>query len=246
MNPAAFAGIAVALAVTASAPAGTNRPAEADLYHHLTDALKNPPEQAGLPRVLLLGDSISIGYTVPVRKELQGKAAVFRPAVNCQHTGFGLENVKRWLGTNRWDVIHFNWGIWDTHLLDAKGALIHTADESKSTVPLHIRYTPEHYRTNLTALVKSLQGSGARLIWASSTPIMSRTGARFEDIRIRNDVAAEIMKENGIPVNDLYAFSLPHAAEWQTPDKVHFNAAGNEQLGRRVAASILEALKPAP
>lgn len=246
MNSSACAGIAVAFAVSASALAAeTNRPAEADLFHHLQDALKNPPEQPGLPRVLLIGDSISIGYTVPARRQLEGKAAVFRPPVNCQHTGYGLANVKKWLGTNRWDVIHFNWGIWDTHLLDAKGNLVHTADEHKAGA-LHIRYTPEEYRANLSALAAILKGTGAKLVWASSTPIMSRTGARFDDIRILNDVAADVMKTNGIPVNDLYGFVLPNAAKWQQTDKVHFNPAGNDQLGRRVGAAILDALKPAP
>ena len=36
----------------------------------------------GLPRVLLIGDSISIGYTLPVRRLLAGKANVHRIAVN--------------------------------------------------------------------------------------------------------------------------------------------------------------------
>ncbi len=244
MNASVCAGLAVAVSLSTAALAETNRPVEADLYHHLKDAFKNPPEQAGLPRVLLIGDSISIGYTIPVRKQLQGKALVFRPPVNCQHTGYGLANVKKWLGTNAWDVIHFNWGIWDTHLLDAKGNLVRTPDETKADVPLHIRYTPEQYRTNLTALVTILKGTGARLIWASATPILSRTGARFDDIRILNDVAAEVMKEQGVPVNDLYRFTLPHAAEWQQADKVHFNPVGNEQLGKRVGDAVLNALKP--
>ena len=245
MNALTGIGLAMALSLAAASatPADTKGPAEADLFLHLKDAFKNPPEEAGKPRVLLIGDSISIGYTVPVRKHLQGKALVFRPPVNCQFTGYGLANVKKWLGTNKWDVIHFNWGIWDTHLLDAKGNLVHTADETKSAVPLHIRYTPEQYRTNLTQLVNILQATGARLIWAETTPVMSRTGARFEDIRIRNDIAAEIMKARKIEIDDLYAFTLPHVKEWQNADQVHFNAAGNDKLGERVGSFILRALE---
>ncbi|HEX5104900.1 MAG TPA: SGNH/GDSL hydrolase family protein, partial [Pirellulaceae bacterium] len=45
---------------------------------------------AGLPRVLLIGDSISIGYTVAVREELKGKANVHRPATNCGPTTRGV------------------------------------------------------------------------------------------------------------------------------------------------------------
>lgn len=237
---------AIAMALTNLSTAEPARPAAAGLAPHLTNAFKNPEEEPGKPRVLLIGDSISIGYTLAVRKELQGKALVFRPPVNCQHTGYGLANLKKWLGSGKWDVIHFNWGIWDTHLLDEKGNLVRTPDETKTTVPLHIRYTPEQYRENLGKLMDILQGTGATLIWASTTPIMSRKGDRFEDIRIRNGVAAEIMRTRRIETDDLYAFALPHVKEWQSADQVHFNASGNEKLGGRVSESILRALAGKP
>lgn len=246
MKAANGLGLAMILSLAASSAAFSEPkgPAEADLFHHLKDAFKNPPEETGIPRVLIIGDSISIGYTIPVRKDLQGKALVFRPPVNCQFTGYGLANLKKWLGTNTWDVIHFNWGIWDTHLLDAKGNLVHTADETKAPGSLHLRYTPEQYRTNLTQLVDMMQTTGARLIWASSTPILSRKGDRFNDIARLNAVAAEVMQAKKVDVNDLYSFVLPHAKEWQAADRVHFNATGNEKLGERVSETILRALPP--
>jgi len=66
-----------------------------------------------LPRVLLIGDSISIGYTVPVRELLKGAANVHRIPENGGPTTRGLERLDAWLGTNHWDVIHFNWGLHD-------------------------------------------------------------------------------------------------------------------------------------
>ena len=72
---------------------------------------------AGLPRVLLIGDSISIGYTVPAREALRGKANVHRPLTNCGPTTRGLENLSQWLGDADWDVIHFNWGLHDLKYL---------------------------------------------------------------------------------------------------------------------------------
>jgi acyl-CoA thioesterase-1 len=203
------------------------------------------PPKKSLPRVLILGDSISLGYTPVVKRELEGTAEVLRPAENCQHTGYGRQKIKAWLGDGKWDVIHFNWGIWDTHMLDAKGGLVR--DEKNAPGPLRIRHTPEQYRENLTALVDEMQKTGARLVWASTTPITSRTGDRFEDIPVRNKVAAEIMQERGIAVDDLYGAALPKAKEWQSGDKVHFNPAGNAELGKLVADSIRTALaKPAP
>lgn len=191
--------------------------------------------------MLLIGDSISIGYTMEVRRCLDGKALVFRPPVNCQHTGYGLANVENWLGKGKWDVIHFNWGIWDTHLLDEKGGLVATANESRAT-GARVRFTREQYRENLEKLVAMLERGGARLIWASTTPVLSRVGDRLQEVPDRNKIAAEVMKKHGIAIDDLHTFVLPHAAEWQTADRVHFNAVGNAALGGQVAAAIEKSL----
>ena len=71
---------------------------------------------AGLPRVLLIGDSISIGYTLPTRTLLAGKANVHRIPQNGSSTGYGLTQLEKWLGGGRWDVIHFNFGLHDAKL----------------------------------------------------------------------------------------------------------------------------------
>ena len=78
----------------------------------------------GLPRVLLIGDSISIGYTLPTRELLDGKANVHRIPTNGGPTTRGLEQLDRWLGDSRWDVIHFNFGLHDLKRADAKGTLV--------------------------------------------------------------------------------------------------------------------------
>ena len=62
-----------------------------------------------------------------------------------------------------------------------KGALIR--ERSQVRGEMHIRHTPEQYRENLVKLVKTMEKTGAKLVWASTTPIMSRTGKRFEDIK---------------------------------------------------------------
>ena len=67
-------------------------------------------DEPKLPRVLLIGDSISMGYTVPVRNLLKGKANVHRVLENGGPTTNGLAKLQTWLGKGKWDVIHFNWG----------------------------------------------------------------------------------------------------------------------------------------
>lgn len=201
-----------------------------------------PAAEKNLPKVFIIGDSISLGYTAPVKQLLAGKAIVTRPNTNCQHTAYGLQQLENWLGENKFDVIHFNWGIWDTHFL---------TNDSKSLVPLeaefdpdkmHIRHTPEQYADNLRKLIKTLKGSGTKLIFATTTPIWKDGTLRGDNIAKYNDAALKVMEEEGIAIDDLYTFVLPHRTEWQDGDTVHFNATGNKHLAQQVSESILKAI----
>lgn len=186
---------------------------------------------AGLPRVLLLGDSISIGYTLPTRALLQGKANVHRPAANCSSTGNGLRNLKAWLGDKKWDVIHFNFGLHDAKL-----------------PPEGIRHAPpDVYEQNLRELVKLLQATGAKLIFATTTPVPNggnlAPNRRFGSVDQYNAIARKVMAENGVAIDDLNAAIAPQVANLQRPNDVHFTTAGSELLAKHVAASIETALK---
>ncbi len=179
--------------------------------------------------MLLIGDSISIGYTPGVSKLLAGKADVQRIPGNGGPTTNGLKNLAEWLGGGRWDVIHFNWGLHDLKLMD----------DGKHQVPV------EEYEKNLAELVARLKATGARLIWCSTTPVPAgklNPPRRSEDVPRYNQAAARIMRENGIVIDDLYAFALPRLDQIQRPENVHFTDAGSEQLAEVVAAAILEAL----
>ena len=101
----AMAVVGCVLAAAGAASAGAKR--------QPNPAMQPVEDKEGLPRVLLIGDSISIGYTVPVRKLLEGKVNVHRPLTNCGPTTRGLQGIDQWLGDGKWDVIHFNWGLHD-------------------------------------------------------------------------------------------------------------------------------------
>ncbi|MDF1659790.1 MAG: alpha/beta hydrolase fold domain-containing protein [Verrucomicrobiales bacterium] len=174
------------------------------------DFVRDDPE---LPRVLLIGDSISRAYTQTVRKELAGKANVHRAPANCGPTATGLRKLDVWLGNGSWDVIHFNFGI-------------------------HDRATPlDEYRDRLGQLVARLKATGATVVWASSTPIPDLPEKKWTAASIveRNAVAVELMQENDVAVNDLFSAITPHLAEFQNPDDCHYAAPGNQFLGERVA-----------
>ena len=198
-------------------------------------------DDPSLPRVLLIGDSISIGYTLPVRKLLTGKVNVHRVPTNARHTGIGLENINKWLGDGHWDVIHFNWGLHDLcyRSIDAK------TPGRKDKVNGRLDLTFEEYQQNLRKLVKILKATGAELIWAGTTPVPEGEPGRFKGDEIKYNKAAEkIMKENGVMINDLYAHVLPKLSQLQLPNgNVHFTADGSSYLAEQVAESILKALK---
>jgi arylsulfatase len=199
-----------------------------------------------LPNVLLLGDSISIGYTRPVRQLLTGKANVFRPlnakgaAENCSDTGKGLTELDRWLAlAPKWDVIHFNWGLHD---------LKHTQDGQPSSDPnAPPLRSLEEYRANLAKIVTRLKATGAHLVWASTTPVVTGTGNPFrnpEDPPRYNAAAAAVMTAHGVHVNDLFALVQPRLATVQLPKNVHFTPAGSDLLARQVADAVLAELPP--
>lgn len=229
----------------ATALAAQKSPGEAEPRKERTSAPKKKTpayeaieEKAGLPRVLIIGDSISIGYQVPVRKLLEGKANVLRPAENCSDTSKGVKRIDAWLaaGSGRWDVIHFNFGLHDLKYLDEKGKYV-TPDKGKQVSTL------ETYEKNLRAIVARMKQTGAKLIFATTTQVPAGSNGRVEGDEIRyNEVAKRVMREEGVEVDDLHAFLAPRIAKLQLPKNVHFTAEGSEELGKVVAESIGKAL----
>ena len=189
-------------------------------------------ETPGLPRVLLLGDSISMGYTLPVRARLAGQANVLRPAVNCGETARGLRSLDEWLGAGKWDVVHFNFGLHDLKYLDEKGAYV-TPDKGRQVA------TPDQYEQNLRRLVERLKRTGARLVFATTTPVPGGSQGRIEHDELRfNAVAVRVMKELGVELDDLHALAARRQAQIQLPHNVHFTKEGYDQLAEQVAASL--------
>jgi acyl-CoA thioesterase-1 len=217
------------------AAAHADQPAEKKPAAKKTDAaLAKITDEPGLPRVLLIGDSISIGYTLPTRELLKGKTNLHRIPANGGSTKDGLAKLDGWLGKEKWDVIHFNWGLHDLkHFKDGK------LDMSGPQVT-----PPDEYEKNLRELVKKLKATGAKLIWATTTPVPEGSAGRAHADEIKyNAIAARVMKDEGIPANDLHELCLPKLSEWQLPQNVHFNADGYAGLAAKVAAEIEAALK---
>lgn len=196
-----------------------------------------------LPNVLILGDSISLGYLTEVRRLLTGKANVIHPPTNCEGTTFGVEKIDEWLSGPKWTLIHFNWGLHDLkHVPDA-------GEKGKSDNPQDpLQATVDQYSKNMVVLLNKLQATGAKLIFATTTPVAPGTTHPLrepESVLKYNEAALKLMKERGIKINDLYGFILPQLNTLQRAKNVHFNAEGSKALGGQVAKSIEEELMKA-
>jgi acyl-CoA thioesterase-1 len=198
----------------------------------LAPALLPVDDVPGLPRILLIGDSISIGYTREVRQRLAGRANVHRPPDNCGPTIFGLEQLDGWLGSGRWDVIHFNFGLHDLKFMDANGTYIVPGPNDR---PLA---SPAEYAANLREIVARLKCTGARLVFATTTPVPGGTVGRVAGSELAYNAAAEqVMRETGVSINDLHALVVAHP-KLLLPKNVHFTPEGWEALADQVSAAI--------
>jgi acyl-CoA thioesterase-1 len=208
---------------------GESKPKPEAPKRQISPVLKSIEDKPGLPRVLIIGDSISMGYTLPVRRVLEGKANVHRIPQNGGPTSNGIKNIEKWLGSGKWDVIHFNWGIHDLKFMPDGKRQVEAAD----------------YEANLRTLIARMKKSGAKLIWAMTTPIPDGElvpSRRFGKVADYNAIAASVMIENDIVINDLNAWITPKLAEMQKPHDVHYLDSGSDYLAQKVAAEIQKAL----
>ncbi|MDO6719234.1 SGNH/GDSL hydrolase family protein [Psychrosphaera sp. 1_MG-2023] len=206
-------------------------------------AFSNPKDNPNLPNVLLIGDSISIGYTVHVRKLLKGKADVFRIPTNGRYSSYGLEHIDDWLRTRNWDVISFNWGLWD---------ICYRHPESKNTghrdkINGSLTTTPTQYKQNMTQLIHRLKATKAKLIWSATTPVPEgEVGRKVGDEIIYNDIVKQLAMKNNVVINDLHSHALLKIPAIQKKQgDVHFTSAGYKYLAKQVF-EVIAPLLPKP
>jgi len=200
-----------------------------------------------LPNILILGDSISIGYTLQVRELLKGIANVHRPMgkrnnrrENCQGTTTGLKNIDRWLEAGEWDIIHFNFGLHDMKHMGQET----TTKKSKLSDPQQA--PPEKYKAQLQTITEKIVATKAKLIFATTTPIAPNTTTplRMPEYPPQyNTIAKEVMAPYSIEINDLFALCEPQLKEIQLPRNCHFNTKGSQVLAEQVAKVLKDAVQ---
>ncbi|MFN3193775.1 MAG: sulfatase-like hydrolase/transferase [Aureliella sp.] len=199
-----------------------------------------------LPRVLIIGDSISLGYTPIVQGMLIDEVEIVRPPnanggwINCEGTQRGIEMIDDWLSRGEFDLIHFNFGLHDLKHVDPKTGRNSTNEDDPQ------QSDPGQYEQNLRQIVAKLTKTNAKLIFATTTPYPDRPGGplrRADQPKIYNAIARKIMEQNNIAVNELHELVLPRMDELLLPNNVHFRPSGNLALAKQVAHKITGALR---
>ncbi len=194
-----------------------------------------------MKKVILLGDSIKAWYSKRVRELLEDKCEViYAEGDNGRFTYYSLMQLSLLLKQHgKVDLVHFNNGYWD---MDVMPFLNRTL------------FSTEEYKHGLKRIIELSRAAGAKLIFATTTPLPADnnaedntgTGASFvleqERVKVFNDAALELMKEENIPVNDLYAVCKQDKNYYKCEDNLHHTPEGNEILAQHVAAAILKEL----
>ncbi|HYO78158.1 MAG TPA: SGNH/GDSL hydrolase family protein [Thermoanaerobaculia bacterium] len=182
--------------------------------------------------VILLGDSIRMGYQPYAAQELGHAFRVTGPAENCATSRNLLANLDRWAVERGASIIHVNAGLHDLRYDPQRDGPVVSMDE---------------YESNVRAILGRLrERTEARLIWATTTPVHEKlheeqqlARRRESDVASYNAIATRVADEFAVEIDDLCAAVLAHGPDklW-SQDGVHFSEAGSRFLGAAVARAV--------
>lgn len=208
-----------------------------------------------MKNVLLIGDSVRLGYQARVAELLGERVRVYAPEENCRYTKYALWGMYTYMeawGHPKFDVIHWNTGAWDLHRCTADGEIFTPLDE---------------YLAVNRRLAVQMESYCDKLIWATITPgnryldeqkaINSLINTNYEftkvflcdtmekwnsDVLRYNDANSAQLSARGIVINDLCSLMLRDTDRYISEDGIHPSAEGYELLADQVASKIRELL----
>jgi dienelactone hydrolase/lysophospholipase L1-like esterase len=194
-------------------------------------------KKAAPPKVVLVGDSIRIGYEPYVTKQLEGKAVIVSPGKAAGDSAWLLKNLDSFVIGHKPDLIHFNVGLHD---------LRHGRKNKTHQVNL------EKYKKNLEAILARLKKeTKATIVFASTTPIddakHAKRGGGFDrfdkDVQCYNEAALRVCRKHGVVVHDLHFLVHQVGAEKMLDkDGTHYTKEGRERLAEAVADCVVRHL----
>ena len=196
-----------------------------------------------MKRVLLLGDSIRMGYDSYVKEILEGEGGfevVFDDVDNGRFAAYTLWQANQFFrNQGQFDIVHWNNGYWDMNIEKPMTEAIHPVDE---------------YVHFLGRILKEIRRNGAVPIFATTTPILPRDIALdiknekmpFSDyvndwVLKYNAAAVSFMEGEGVAVNDLYTVCLEDKYFYKGPDLLHLTEKGYRRLAEKTAEAIRDA-----
>ncbi len=183
-----------------------------------------------MKKVMLIGDSIRMGYQARVAELLGDRAVVTGPKENCRFSAYTLFYLADWVTDDDFDVIQWNNGQWDTcHMPDG-----------------HPHTSMATYLELQERIAVLLRKKTKRLIFATTTPVWPQqftSGAvhprRSEDICAYNSAAVDLLGKFDVEINDLHSVIAGDLERFiSSEDMVHLVPAGNDACAARVAAMI--------
>ena len=143
------------------------------------------PNKTALPQLLVVGDSISLGYAPQLFAALDGVYEGQHDPVNAGNAAKGAQCASTWVGNGTWDLVTFNFGL---HSLDFPAT---SETETLANYTAHVR-----------AVALTMRPRARKLLWVDTTPVplnvTSGPGRRNRDVIAYNAAAAELMAELGI------------------------------------------------
>ena len=191
-----------------------------------------------MKNVLLIGDSIRMGYDEAVKTALEGKANVLFPEENCQFIYYVFRYFHEWLDRlgvrgEDVDVVHWNAGLHDC---------LRMFGEEPNT-PLEIY---GYYVERTCARIKKICPN-AKVIFATCTRVdEQKMNPNFmrcnSDIEEYNAVAVKAAKKHGFYVNDLYSLSVSLPDEAMSDMFHYYTDIGTRAFSKQVLSCVTEAL----
>lgn len=189
-----------------------------------------------MKNILLIGDSIRMGYDKALKKTLDGKANVYFPAENCRFASYVLRYIheyKNLVKDGDVDILHWNAGLWDCLRLF----------EEEPHTPIDVY---AHYIDRICIRIKKIFPN-AKVIFANSTSVLSekmdKNFKRYnEEIEAYNEAAVKIVRKYGFEVNDLYSVSVVLPDEAHSDPVHYYTPIGTETFTNQVLAYILPLL----
>ena len=188
-----------------------------------------------MKKIVLIGDSIRMGYDKYVKEALAGVAEVYYPEENCRFAEYVLRYAHEWKSNGKWgddvDLVHWNAGLWD--------ALELFGDEPLSTV--------DYYESVISRIDKRLRMlfPNAKIVFATSTAVKEEWATpefrrHNSTIEKYNAAAVRALADTDTVINDLYPYSASMPDSYRSDWVHYYTPEGTELMGGRVISVICD------